>query len=123
MKIKFYTEKTLQHRQNTLFKNNQAQVYKELNGMTKNDNPSPDADKAKHFWSSIWSQEHVHDDEASWLGDVRNDLKGKVKEMENIEVTVDEVVRRIRECLTGKHLDLMECKGIGSKHLIVSINL
>ena len=54
VKIKHFTEKTLQHRQNTHFKSNQSQVYKELSRKTKTDNPSPDAAEAKAFWSGIW---------------------------------------------------------------------
>ena len=64
LKIKHFTEKTLQHRQNNLFKSNQSQVYKELSGKTKTDNPSPDAAEAKAFWSGIWSAGKVHSGEA-----------------------------------------------------------
>ena len=53
VKIKHFTEKTLQHRQNTLFKSNQSQVYKELSGKTKTVNPSPDAAEAKAYWGGI----------------------------------------------------------------------
>ena len=78
VKIEHFTEKTLQHRQNTLFKSNQSQVYKELSGKTKTDNPSPDAAKAKAFWSGIWSEGKVHNGEAKWLGEVKEEMKGRM---------------------------------------------
>ena len=49
VKIKHFTEKTLQHRQGSLFKSNQSQVYKELSGKTKTVNPSLDAAEAKAY--------------------------------------------------------------------------
>ena len=76
VKIKHFTEKTLQHRQNTIFKSNQSQVYKELSGKTKTDNPSPDAAEAKAFWSGIWSEGKVHNGEAKWLGEAKEEMKG-----------------------------------------------
>ena len=96
VKIKYFTEKTMQHRQNTLFTNNQSQVYKELGGKTRQDNPSPNADEAKRFWSDIWSQAYEHNTQARWLGEIKEDMKGHVNQMANIEVSLEDVVRRIK---------------------------
>lgn len=78
VKLKHFAEKTLQHCHNTLFKTNQSQVYKELSGVTRSDNPSPDAKEARAFWSGIWSNQHLHNSEAEWLKDVKEELDGKV---------------------------------------------
>ena len=75
VKMKHFTEKMLQHTKNNLFKTNQSQVYKELSGKTKTDNLSPDAAKAKTFWSGIWSEGKVHNGEAKWLGEVKEEMK------------------------------------------------
>ena len=96
MKIKHFTEKMLQLRQNTLFQRNKSQVYKELNGKTKTDNPSPDATEAKAFWSGIWSQGKVHDREAKWLGEVKEEMKEKVRGMADIVVKIEIVVKKIK---------------------------
>ena len=96
VKIKYFTDKTLQHRQNTLFVNNQSQVYKELSGKTNKDNPPPDADGATKFWSNIWSKGFEHNKEATWLGEVKEEWNGQVNQMEDIEVTLEDVVRRIK---------------------------
>ena len=96
LKIKHFTEKTLQHRHNTLFKTNQSQVYKELSGKTKQDNPAPDAEGSKKFWSNIWSKEFEHDGEVEWLGKVKKEIGGKMKAMEEVEIGLEDVVKRIR---------------------------
>ena len=96
VKIKYFTEKTLQHRHNTLFKTNQSQVYKELGGKTNRDNASPDAEGSRRFWSGIWSKSHEHNVEAEWLSSVRDELKGRTRAMEDIVIMKDDVVRRIR---------------------------
>ena len=85
MEIKLFTEKMLQHRQNTFLQSNQSQVYQELSGKTKTDNPSPDAAKAKAFWSGIWSEGKVHNGEAKRLGEVKEEMK-EVRGMANIVV-------------------------------------
>ena len=102
VKIKLFTEKTLQHRQNTLFKSNQLQVYKELSGKTKTDNPSPDAAAAKAFWSGIWSEEMVHNGEAKWLVDVKEEMKEKVRGMADIVVKIEDVVKKIKGMFNWK---------------------
>ena len=96
VKIKHFTEKMLQHKQNTLSQSNQSQVYKELSGKTKTDNPSPDAAAAKAFWSGIWSEEMVHNGEAKWLVDVKEEMKEKVRGMADIVVKIEDVVKKIK---------------------------
>ena len=94
-KIRWFVEKKVARRQNNLFRNNQRQLYKELGGDTKcNTDEAPDADESRKFWSSIWSEEAKHDKDASWLGDVRQQM-GKVRAMEDVVVTVDDVRKGI----------------------------
>ena len=75
-KIRWFVEKKVARRQNNLFRNNQKQLYKELSGDTKDstDEP-PDAVESRKFWSEIWSVEVEHNREASWLGDIRKQMK------------------------------------------------
>ena len=86
----------LQHRQNTLFKSNQSQVFKELSGKTKTDNPSPDAAKAKAFWSGIWSERKVHNSKAKWLGEVKGEMKEKVRGMADNVVKIEDVIKKVK---------------------------
>jgi hypothetical protein len=71
-KVRCYLDKVFRLRQNNLFKNNQSQLYKKLNGISRNgNNTQPNAAESKEFWSKIWSVEKEHDRDASWLGTVR----------------------------------------------------
>ena len=49
-------------------------------------------------------------------------MKEKVKGMADIMMKIEDVVKKIKKCLTEKCLGLMECKVIGSKHLIAYIS-
>ena len=96
VKVKHFTEKTLQHRQNTLFKSNQSQICKELSGKTNTDNPSPDAAEAKAFWSGIWFERKVHNGRAKWLGEVKEEIEEKVRGTADILVKIEDVVEKIK---------------------------
>ena len=48
------------------------------------------------FWSDIRSQEHEHNDNAEWLEEVKDEFQNKVRAMEDIEITLEDVVKRIR---------------------------
>jgi len=99
-KIKFFVEKNLTHRQNTLFKNNQSYLYKELNGSKKFDKP-PKEDEAKEFWSNIWSVEGRFNEEAGWLQDV-GDRFGQVEDMGDTTITAAEVKKAISRMANWK---------------------
>ena len=75
VKIKNFVVKGIAYRQNNVFRNNQSQLCKELGGTANvRGEATPNADKAKEFWGTIWSVDKKHDKEASWLGDVRDRL-------------------------------------------------
>ena len=78
-------------RQNNLFKNNQSQLYKELGGR-RNLGPTeaPDASEATKFWSGIWSVDETHNEQASWLGEVRERMSGVEKQRE-VTINVEDV--------------------------------
>ncbi|XP_063956544.1 uncharacterized protein LOC135154347 [Lytechinus pictus] len=66
-KVKRYTDRVSQYRQNSLFENNQKRFYQEINGKMKDEVPPPNPAEAIAFWSNIWSQPHNHNQEAMWL--------------------------------------------------------
>ena len=51
-KIKRYNDRILQYQQNRLFEVNQRQFYKELDDSQGSDQPTPDANEAREFWST-----------------------------------------------------------------------
>ena len=94
-KIRWFVEKKVARRQNNLFRNNQKQLYKELSGDAKSSTDElPDAAESREFWSKIWSVEVEHDREASWLGDIRKQMKD-VERMTDIVVEVEGVRKGI----------------------------
>ena len=94
-KIRWHEDKKGSRRQNNLFRNNQKQLFKELNGDTNGKaSDVPDATESRKFWEGIWAVEKRHDDEASWLGDVREQMK-TVKQMDDVVVEVEGVKRGI----------------------------
>ena len=76
-KIKNFVKSQIKIRQNTLFKNNQSQLYKELRNNNKppENGEIPHAKEATEFWKNIWSTEKQHDKNASWLKDVHADYE------------------------------------------------
>ena len=101
-KIRWYLEANMRVRQNNLFRNNQSQLYKELGSAARSgSNSAPKAEEAKEFWSVIWSVEKVHDSDASWLGDVKREMKG-IEEQEEITIGKEEVLVGIRKMANWK---------------------
>ena len=101
-KIRWFVEKKVARRQNRLFQSNQKQLYKELGGgVNGNTNDVPDATKSREFWEKIWSVETEHERDAVWLGEARKSLE-HVEAMEDVEITVDDVLCVIRRMANWK---------------------
>ena len=101
-KIRWFVGKVVGRRQNNLFRNNQKQLYKELGGNTiGRTDETPDAAESGAFWSRIWSVQTEHDREASWLGEVRKQMKD-VRAMADVVVVVDDVKKGIRKMANWK---------------------
>ena len=64
-KVKSYEKRNLQYQQNTLFKNDQKQLYSELNGENQSVSAASDKKEATAFWSGIWSEPVQHNKNAS----------------------------------------------------------
>ena len=52
-KIKRYNDRILQYQKNRLLEVNQWQFYTELNAPQGSDQPIPDANEAREFWSNM----------------------------------------------------------------------
>jgi len=116
-KIRQYVGKSIARRQNNLFKNNQARLYKELSGNgRKTEAAIPNADEAQGFWKGIWSEKKEHDKEASWLGGIREELN-KVERQEDIVLRLEDVKAGI------KPLDQIGSEVTGSKDSRPSMKL
>ena len=102
-KIRWFEEKNGARRQNYLFRNNQRQLYKELSGETPQGNASevPDAAESREFWGGIWSVEKEHDREASWLGEIREEMS-RIQTMDDVVVDIEGVKKGIRKMTNWK---------------------
>ncbi|MEM7298655.1 MAG: reverse transcriptase domain-containing protein [Bacteroidota bacterium] len=89
-KIKWHLEANLRTRQNTLFKNNQSYLYKELGGSTASKSEGPDGEEARTFWGNIWSNEVDFNREATWLPGIKEGFSS-VRPQEDIETTIDDM--------------------------------
>ena len=99
-KIKRYTKRIANFQQNKLFKNNQRQFYRNLNANPSEtgSNPLTAEDKANHlnFWKSIWEDPVEHNNEAPWLGDVKDDLR-TTEEQEPLKIDATTVTGRAKK--------------------------
>ena len=74
-KVKRYEQRISQFRQNQLFRVNQKQVYKDLNGEKEGDRIIPNSEDRIKFWSNIWSIRKEHNQHAEWLKSCRKQLE------------------------------------------------
>jgi len=89
-KIKSFVNSNLKSRQNTLFQNNQTQLYKELGGKGGNQNEAPNKEDALNFWSKIWSEEGVLNEEPTWMSEIE-DYLSEVEKQEDVCITLQDV--------------------------------
>jgi hypothetical protein len=101
-KILRWKERSIQFHQNNLFRNNQSQLYKELNGSeTERDNPAPDAAEATRFWSGMWAEPGEHAADAEWLGRVKSKL-ARVERQDDVRVELEDVKAGVRRMSNWK---------------------
>ena len=101
-KIRWFVEKKVARRQNTLFKNNQSQLYKELGGKASGGTKeTPDAAGTLDFWSSIWSEEMEHDREVNWLTEIREKMED-VRAQDDVMISLEDVKAGVRRMANWK---------------------
>ena len=63
----------------------------------KDDTPIvPDAERSKAFWSSIWNESKVYNDQADWLNDIEENL-GTIRKQETLTVKEAMVEKQIKK--------------------------
>ena len=104
-KIRFYIQSQLSHRQNTLFRNNQSQLYKELGGVPKISKETPDPEDAQRFWNNIWSPKGKFNVNASWINDYENFIlepENELEEMEDVTISTEDLKEGISRMANWK---------------------
>ncbi len=95
-KIKRYTKRCLNFKQNKLFSTNQKQFYRNLNAESAAGSTEIDKEACLAFWKDLWTDEVTHNNEAEWLGEVREDLS-RVNEQPQVEVGLAHVSGRVKK--------------------------
>ena len=75
LRLKRYTSRVKQYRQNRTFKNNQKALYEELHGKMRQEQVILDAEESITFWSELWDNQADHERNAEWIMKVEKELE------------------------------------------------
>ena len=79
-KIRLYKQRNLQYDQNNMFRNDDRQFYKELDGKMNGQNEAPDQKGSTVFWRKLWSKPVEHNRVSEWLQNVKEKLRDTPKQ-------------------------------------------
>ena len=100
-KLKRYEQRVHRYRVNRLFHRDQKRVYQQMNGTSSSFNEArPDAEESQKFWRDIWGREVLHNENAEWL----KQLKQETVEarQEDIAITAEMVTARSKKIPSWK---------------------
>ena len=89
-KIRRYDLRCKQYRHNTMFRTNERQFYRELNGDSKTSSETPSPVEVVEFWENIWGRAHEFNSDAEWLGKVEEGLSD-IQQQPNVNITAKDV--------------------------------
>ena len=87
-KIKRYSDRVNQYRENQQYITDQKRFYQSLAGKQQDSVPAPDSKAALDFWSNIWARPHNHRVDAEWITEVRT-LFDNIQRQERIEISAE----------------------------------
>ena len=94
-KLKFYSARDNQYRQNKLFRCNQKASYQELGEKVRPVQILSNAEEAKEFWSILWDNPVPYKEDAEWLKEVEFKLEN-VNIQDKVETTKEDVTMQLR---------------------------
>ena len=100
-KLTRYEARTEQYIQNRMFQTNQTKLFQRLEKEDKSDDIRPESEDSVKFWSGIWSQPVVHNDEAQWLRKVEEKLRG-LRKQEDILITTGKLKKQLQKMKNWK---------------------
>ena len=95
-----------------MFRSNPRQVYSELSGNQKTDQPVPNSDESKQFWSMLWDRPLQHNNNCKWLNEITNQTRQK-----NITITSERIHKLIRRMPNWKASGIDQLHGFWIKYL------
>ena len=101
-KIKRYTRRCENFKQNRLFQTNQRQFYRNLNSSSEAGATSAhqemDKDKCLKFWKDLWTDEATHNEDAPWISEIREELEQKMEEQQqDLEIGKAHVTQKVKK--------------------------
>ena len=100
-KLKRYEQRIHRYQVNRLFQQDEKGVYQQLNGTSSSFNEvRHDAEESQRFWRDIWRKEVLHNENAEWL----KQLKQETVEarQEDIAITAEMVTARSKKIPSWK---------------------
>ena len=89
-RLRRYTKRSKQYRQNKMFREDAKRFYRELGKKIIKIQKPPDIGEVKKFWQNILEQEISHHEDAQWIKDQQEELKD-INQMEWKDFTVEEL--------------------------------
>ena len=101
-KIKRYTKRCNNFKQNKLFKTNQRQFYRNLNSQPSEGEEvqQPDVDKEAvlKYWKDLWTDEALHNADAPWIAEVKEEMSQKIEEVQqDLEIGRAHVAGKVKK--------------------------
>ena len=89
-RLRRYTKRSEQYKQNKMFREDSKRFYRELGKKTFQIEKPPDIGEVKKFWQNILEQEVKHNEDAPWIKDQEEELQ-QINQMEWKDLTVEEL--------------------------------
>ena len=99
-KLKRYEDRQDQYRQNRMFETNQKRLFKEMEGIERNNDFILDAEESRELWNGIWGKSVKHNDNAEWLKQLERDLN--VEKQDNVKITAASVKKQVKKMASWK---------------------
>ena len=89
-RLRRYTKRSEQCKQNKMFREDFNRFYRELGKKTFQIEKPPDIREVKKFWQNILQQEVKHNEDAQWIKDQEEELQ-QINQMQWKDITVEEL--------------------------------
>ena len=102
-KIKRYTKRCQNFKQNKLFRTNQRQFYRNLNSQPAEEGaaaqqPEVDKEACRKFWEDLWTDEASHNADAPWIAEVREEMAEKMEKVQqDLQIGRHHVAGRVKK--------------------------
>ena len=99
-RLRRYTKRSEQYKQNKMFREDFNRFYRELGKKTIQTEKPPDIREVKKFWQNILQQEVKHNEDAQWIKDQEEELQ-QINQMQWKDITVEELrvnMTRVAKC-------------------------